>query len=152
MLGRAAPGATLLLNTPRPDDEVWDSLPRPVQEQILAKKITLYAIDASEVAREAGLPGRINTVLQTCFFAISGVLPREEAIAAIKSAIAKTYGRRGAEVVDRNNAAVDRALAALHQVAIPGRGDGQPRAARAGATGRTRLRSPGDRRDDGRAR
>ena len=119
VLGRAAPGATLLLNTPRPETEVWDSLPRPVQKQILAKKITLYAIDASEVAREAGLPGRINTVLQTCFFAISGVLPRDEAIAAIKAAIAKTYGRRGAEVVDRNNAAVDRALAALHQIAIP---------------------------------
>jgi pyruvate-ferredoxin/flavodoxin oxidoreductase len=119
VLGRAAPGATLLLNTPRPETEVWDSLPRPVQKQILAKKITLYAIDASEVAREAGLPGRINTVLQTCFFAISGVLPREEAIAAIKAAIAKTYGRRGAEVVNRNNAAVDRALAALHQIAIP---------------------------------
>jgi pyruvate-ferredoxin/flavodoxin oxidoreductase len=119
VLGRAALGATLLLNTPRPETEVWDSLPRPVQKQILAKKITLYAIDASEVAREAGLPGRINTVLQTCFFAISGVLPREEAIAAIKDAIAKTYGRRGAEVVDRNNAAVDQALAALHQIAIP---------------------------------
>ena len=119
VLGRAAPGATLLLNTPRPAAEVWDSLARPVQKQILAKKITLYAIDASEVARQAGLPGRINTVLQTCFFAISGVLPPEEAIAAIKAAIAKTYGRRGAGVVDRNNAAVDAALAALHQIAIP---------------------------------
>jgi pyruvate-ferredoxin/flavodoxin oxidoreductase len=119
VLGRAAPGATLLLNTPRQEAEVWDSLPRPVQKQILAKKITLYAIDASEVAREAGLPGRINTVLQTCFFAISGVLPRDEAIGAIKSAIAKTYGRRGTEVVERNNAAVDRALAALHQIGIP---------------------------------
>src|SRR5512132_507219 len=73
VLGRAAPGATLLLNTSRPETEVWDSLPRPVQKQILAKKITVYAIDASQVAREAGLPGRINTVLQTCFFAISGV-------------------------------------------------------------------------------
>jgi pyruvate-ferredoxin/flavodoxin oxidoreductase len=120
VLGRAAPGATLLLNTPRPAAEVWDSLPRPVQEQILAKKITLYAIDAGEVAREAGLPGRTNTVLQTCFFAISGVLPRDEAIGAIKSAIAKTYSRRGAEVVERNNAAVDRAVAALHKIDIPG--------------------------------
>jgi pyruvate-ferredoxin/flavodoxin oxidoreductase len=119
VLGRAAPGATLLLNSPRPAGEVWDSLPRPVQEQILAKQITLYAIDASQVAREAGLPGRVNTVLQTCFFAISGVLPADEAIAAIKSSIAKTYGRRGAEVVEQNNAAVDRALAALHQVTIP---------------------------------
>ncbi len=119
VLGVAAPGATLLLNTPRPAAEVWDSLPRPVQDQILAKKITVYAIDATEVAREAGLPGRINTVLQTCFFAISGVLPRDEAIAAIKAAIVKTYGRRGAEVVQRNNAAVDRALASLHLVEVP---------------------------------
>ncbi|HUY49527.1 MAG TPA: pyruvate:ferredoxin (flavodoxin) oxidoreductase [Streptosporangiaceae bacterium] len=119
VLGVAAPGATLLLNTPRPAAEVWDSLPRPVQEQILAKEITVYAIDATQVAREAGLPGRINTVLQTCFFAISGVLPAGEAIEAIKAAIAKTYGRRGAEVVERNNAAVDRALAALHQVTVP---------------------------------
>ena len=119
VLGRAAPGATLLLNSPRPADEVWDSLPRPVQEQILVKKIALYAIDATQVARDAGLPGRINTILQTCFFAISGVLPRDEAIAAIKTAIAKTYGRRGPEVVERNNAAVDQALAALHQITVP---------------------------------
>ena len=121
VLCRAAPGATLLLNSPRPPGEVWDSLPRPVQEQILAKGITLYAIDATQVAQDAGLPGRINTVLQTCFFAISGVLPREEAITAIKAAIAKTYGRRGPEVVARNNAAVDQALAALHQIPVPGR-------------------------------
>ena len=121
VLYRAAPGATLLLNSPHPAGEVWDSLPRPVQEQILAKGITLYVIDASQVARDAGLPGRINTVLQTCFFAISGVLPRDEAIAAIKAAIAKTYGRRGPEVVARNNAAVDQALAALHQIPLPGR-------------------------------
>ena len=102
VLGRAAPGATLLLNSPRPADEVWDSLPRPVQEQILVKKIVLYAIDATQVARDAGLPGRINTILQTCFFAISGVLPRDEAIAAIKTAIAKSLrpprpGGRGAQ-------------------------------------------------------
>ncbi|HEY2127241.1 MAG TPA: pyruvate:ferredoxin (flavodoxin) oxidoreductase [Streptosporangiaceae bacterium] len=121
VLGRAAPGATLLLNSPRPAEQVWDSLPRPVQEQILANGIALYTIDASQVARDAGLPGRINTVLQTCFFAISGVLPREEAIAAIKAAIAKSYSRRGPEVVARNNAAVDQALAALHQVPVPGR-------------------------------
>jgi pyruvate-ferredoxin/flavodoxin oxidoreductase len=119
VLGVAAPGATLLLNTPRPAADVWDSLPRPVQDQILAKHISVYAIDATEVAREAGLPGRINTVLQTCFFAISGVLPRDDAIAAIKAAIAKTYGRRGAEVVERNNAAVDQAVASLHQVKVP---------------------------------
>ena len=121
---RAVPGCArrdAAAEQPAPAGEVWDSLPRPVQEQILAKGITLYAIDATQVARDAGLPGRINTVLQTCFFAISGVLPREEAIAAIKAAIAKTYGRRGPEVVARNNAAVDQALAALHQIPVPGR-------------------------------
>ena len=122
VLGRAAPGATLLLNSPHPPDEVWDSLPRPVQEQILAKSITLYAIDASQVARDGG-PGRAGST-PCCRPASSpspGVLPRDEAIAAIKAAIAKTYGRRGAEVVARNHAAVDQALAALHQIAVPGR-------------------------------
>jgi len=121
VLERAAPGATVLLNTPYPADEVWDSLPRQAQEQILAKALTLYAIDASRVAREAGLGGRVNTVLQTCFFAISGVMPRDEAIKAIKAAIAKTYSRRGPEVIARNDAAVDSALAALNQVEIPRR-------------------------------
>ena len=121
VLGRAAPGATVLLNTPYPADEVWDSLPREAQEQILAKQITLYAIDASKVARDAGLGKRANTVLQTCFFAISGVMPREEAIKAIKTSIVKTYSRRGPEVVAANDAAVDAALAALHQVEHPGR-------------------------------
>jgi pyruvate-ferredoxin/flavodoxin oxidoreductase len=91
-----------------------------VQEQILAKGIELYAIDAGRVAREVGLAGRTNTVLQTCFFAISGVLPRDEAIARIKAAVAKTYGRRGAEVVQRNDEAIDRALAALHRIEVPG--------------------------------
>jgi len=121
VLGRAAPGATVLLNTPHPAEQVWDSLPRDAQEQILAKQLTLYAIDAGRVARDAGLGGRVNTVLQTCFFAISGVMPRDEAIEAIKGAITKTYGRRGPEVVARNHAAVDASLAALHQIEIPGR-------------------------------
>jgi pyruvate-ferredoxin/flavodoxin oxidoreductase len=121
VLGRAAPGATLLLNCPQPPDEVWDALPRPVQEKILAKGIDVYAIDAARIARDVHLAGRTNTVLQTCFFAISGVLPRDEAIGKIKSAIAKTYGRRGAEVVARNQAAVDRALEGLHQIKVPGR-------------------------------
>jgi pyruvate-ferredoxin/flavodoxin oxidoreductase len=119
VLGRAAPGATLLLDCPHPAEEVWDALSRPVQEQILAKRIDVYAIDAGRVARDAGIPGRTNTVLQTCFFAISGVLPRAEAIDRIKAAIRKTYGRRGADVVDRNHAAVDRALEALHRVKVP---------------------------------
>jgi len=121
VLERAAPGAVVLLNTPYPADEAWDSLPREAQEQILAKQLTLYVIDAAQVARDAGLGRRVNTVLQTCFFAISGVLPRDEAIKAIKRAIAKTYSRRGPEVVAQNDAAVDAALAALHQVKVPGR-------------------------------
>ncbi len=120
VLERAAPGATLLLNTPRRADEVWDWLPREAQEQILAKQISLYAIDASAVAREAGLPGRTGIVLQTCFFAISGVMPLDEAIEAIKASATKTYGRRGPEVVARNHAAVDAALAGLHRVETGG--------------------------------
>ena len=136
VLKAAAPGATLLLNTPHPAGEVWDGLPRPVQEQILAKEITVYAIDASQVARAAGLPGRINTVLQTCFFAISGVLPRDEAIGAIKTAIAKTYGKRGRR---RRRAQQRRGRPGAGRPAPghgPGRGDRQPRAGRDGASGR----------------
>ena len=121
VLGRAAPGATLLLDCTHPPDEVWDALPRPVQEKILAKRIDVYAINAGQIARAVGLAGRTNTVLQTCFFAISGVLPRDEAIGKIKSAIAKTYGRRGTEVVEKNQAAVDHALEGLHQIQVPGR-------------------------------
>jgi pyruvate-ferredoxin/flavodoxin oxidoreductase len=119
VLDRAAPGATLLLDCPHPPDRVWAALSRPVQEQILAKRLDVYAIDAGRVARDAGLAGRTNTVLQTCFFAISGVLPPDEAIARIKSAITKTYSRRGEEVVARNHAAVDRALEALHRITVP---------------------------------
>jgi pyruvate-ferredoxin/flavodoxin oxidoreductase len=121
VLGRAADGATLLLNCPRFPDEVWDALSRPIQEQILAKHIDVYVIDASRIAREVGLAGRINIVLQTCFFALSGVLPREQAIERIKAAVAKTYGRRGADVVERNQTAVDRALEGLHRVEAPER-------------------------------
>jgi pyruvate-ferredoxin/flavodoxin oxidoreductase len=119
VLGPAADGATLLLNCPRPPDEVWEALSLPVQEQILAKHIDLYVIDAGRIAREVGLAGRTNIVLQTCFFALSGVMPREQAIERIKAAVEKTYGRRGAEVVARNQAAVDRALDALHRVGVP---------------------------------
>ncbi len=121
VLGRAADGATLLLNCPRPPEEVWDALSRPVQEQILAKHVELYAIDAGRIAREAGLAGRVNIILQTCFFAVSGLLPREQAIARIKAAVAKSYGRRGAEVVERNQSAVDRTLEALHRIDVPDR-------------------------------
>ena len=119
VLGRAEEGATLLLNCPRPPEEVWGSLSRPVQEQIIAKRIELYSIDAARIARTAGLPGRVNTVLQTCFFALSGVLPREQAIERIKTAIAKTYENRGEEIVKRNERAVDGALAGLHRIEVP---------------------------------
>ena len=121
VLDRAATGATLLLNTSQPPDRVWDSLARQVQERILAKRIELYVIDAGRIAREAGLAGRTNTVLQTCFFAIAGVLPRKEAIERIKASIEHSYGRRGAEVVDRNIQAVDRALDGFHRVEFPRR-------------------------------
>ena len=119
VLGCAREGATLLLNAPYPPEELWDHLPGPVQEQVMAKRLSVHTIDADRVAREAGLPGRTNTVLQTCFFAISGVLPRDEAVARVKETIRKTYGRRGPEVVRRNEAAVDAALAALHPVPVP---------------------------------
>ena len=119
VLERAAPGATLLLNCHHPPSRVWEALSRPVQEQILAKRIELYVIDAGRIAREAGLAGRTNTVLQTCFFAISGVLEPGRAIERIKASIAKTYGRRGAEVVERNQRAVDGALEGLHRVELP---------------------------------
>src|SRR5450755_3298490 len=119
VLDRAAPGATLLLNCRQPPDQIWDALARPIQEQILAKQIKLYVIDAGQIARHAGLAGRTNTVLQTCFFAISGVLEREQAIEKIKASIAKTYGKRGPEVVKRNLAAVDHTLQDLHLVELP---------------------------------
>ena len=121
VLDRAAPGATLLLNTRHPADQVWDALARPVQAQILAKGIELYVIDAGAIARDAGLAGRTNTVLQTCFFAISGVLEPEQAIERIKASIAKTYGKRGEEVVKRNQTAVDSSVAGLHRVSLPDR-------------------------------
>ena len=135
-----------------PPDAVWDALSRPVQEQILAKHLDVYAIDAGRIAREAGLAGRINIVLQTCFFAISGVLPREQAIDRIKESITKTYGKRGAEVVARNHAAVDRDARGAAPVEVPEPGDGHPRAAADGARARARVRPHRHRGDDGRPR
>ncbi|SNB62271.1 pyruvate-ferredoxin/flavodoxin oxidoreductase [Arboricoccus pini] len=120
LLHVASPGATFLLNAPYPAEEVWDHLPRPVQQAIIDKKLRFFVIDASAVARQVGLGMRTNTILQTCFFALSGVLPRDEAIAHIKEAIRKTYGRQGQIVIDKNFAAVDAALAHLHEVAVPG--------------------------------
>lgn len=119
MLSAAEPGAVFLLNSPYGPDEVWDHLPRSVQQQIIDKHLKFFVIDAYEVARQTGMGGRINTVMQTCFFAISGVLPREEAIAAIKHAIEKTYGKRGEAVVKKNFAAVDASLEHLHTVQVP---------------------------------
>jgi pyruvate-ferredoxin/flavodoxin oxidoreductase len=116
VLERAAPGAVFLLNSPYGPAEVWDHLPREVQEVILARKLRFYVIDAYKVAKDAGMGGRINTVMQVCFFALSGVLPREEAIGKIKGAIEKTYGKRGEVVVQRNFAAVDETLAHLYEV------------------------------------
>jgi pyruvate-ferredoxin/flavodoxin oxidoreductase len=121
VLKAAEPGATFLLNSPHGPDTVWDHLPRTVQEQIVDKRLRFFVIDGHRVARETGMGGRINTVLQTCFFAISDVLPRDEAIAAIKRAIEKTYGKRGEAVVRRNFAAVDRTLDQLHEVRVPNR-------------------------------
>ncbi|MEU4424763.1 pyruvate:ferredoxin (flavodoxin) oxidoreductase [Actinoplanes sp. NPDC024001] len=117
VLDRAAQGGILLLNSP--PDQVWQDLSRPVQEQILAKGLTVFAIDADRIAADAGLPGRTNTILQTCFFAISGVLPRGEAVARVKQAITKTYAKRGPDVVARNHAAVDATLRALHRITPP---------------------------------
>jgi pyruvate-ferredoxin/flavodoxin oxidoreductase len=119
VLREAAHGATFLLNSPFTADRVWDELPAEVQRTIIDKRLRFFVVDGAKVAREAGLGGRINTVLQTCFFALSGVLPRDEAIAAIKHAIAKSYGRRGEVVLQRNYAAVDASLAALHEVTVP---------------------------------
>jgi pyruvate-ferredoxin/flavodoxin oxidoreductase len=115
----AMPGAVFLLNSPYPASEVWNRIPKAIQQEILRKKIEFYVIDGYQVAREAGMGSRINTIMQTCFFAISGVLPREEAIEQIKKAIKKTYGKRGEAVVQKNFAAVDAALAHLEKVELP---------------------------------
>ena len=119
VLRLAAPGATFLLNSPYGPDEVWDHLPHAMQKRMIALKLRFFVIDASKVAQDVGLRGRTNTVLQTCFFAISGVMPQEEAISHIKASIRKTYGRRGEEVVRRNFQAVDDTLARLFEVRLP---------------------------------
>ena len=119
VLGPAEKGAIFLLNSPYGPDKVWDHLPQQVQRQIIAKSLKFYTIDAYEVAGETGMGVRINTIMQTCFFAISGVLPRDEAIEEIKKAIKKSYGKRGEAVIQKNYAAVDAAVAHLHQVEIP---------------------------------
>ena len=121
----AQPGGTLLINSPYPADQVWEQLPRPMQDKIVELGISLYVIDASTVARAAGLGSRTNTVLQTCFFAISGVMPREEAIEKVKAAITKTYARKSMAIVQKNHEAVDASLAHLHEVQVPASATGQ---------------------------
>ncbi len=120
MLDRAKAGAVFLLNSPTPPDKVWDDLPRRMQQQILDKGLSFYVIDAYKIAGETGMGRRINTIMQTCFFAISGILPRDEAIEKIKDAVKKTYGRKGQRLLERNYAAIDATLAGLHQVQVPG--------------------------------
>ncbi len=119
MLGKAEPGAVFLVNSPYGPDEVWDQIPRPTQQQILDKKLRLFVIDAYGVAKATGMGGRINTIMQTCFFGISGVLPPDEAIEKIKEAIRTTYGRRGDIVVQQNFAAVDHTVSHLYEVKYP---------------------------------
>ena len=119
VLRHAEPGATFLLNSPHGAAETWDRLPADVQARIIELGLELWVIDAEAVAREAGMGGRINTVMQPCFFSLSGVLPQDDAVAAIKVHVEKTHAKRGRTVVERNFAAIDAALAALHRVDVP---------------------------------
>ncbi len=112
-------GGTFLLNTSYSSDEVWEHLPRSIQTAIVDKKLAFYVIDGTTVARSAGMAGRVNTIMQTCFFAISNVLPRDEAIAAIKKSVVKTYGRKGDDIVQMNMRAIDSTLENLHRVQVP---------------------------------
>jgi pyruvate-ferredoxin/flavodoxin oxidoreductase len=119
MLSALVPGGTFLLNTPHGPEEVWDRLPRSVQLELIGKRVKFHVIDATSVARASGMGGRINTIMQVCFFALSGVLPESEAIAEIKEAIRQTYGKKGDEIVQRNLNAVDQTLAHLREVKVP---------------------------------
>jgi pyruvate-ferredoxin/flavodoxin oxidoreductase len=120
MLDKAAEGGVFLLNAAESPDQVWDSLPRRMQQQMIEKKLRFYTIDAYRVAQETGMGRRINTIMQTCFFAISGILPREDAIKRIKHAVEETYGKRGKRIVEQNFHAIDATLANLHEVPVPG--------------------------------
>ena len=119
LLAHAAPEAVFLLNTDIPPEQIWDRLPARVQQQLIAKRIHFYVIDAYKVAQEADMGRRINTVMQTCFFAISGILPEADAIAAIKHAVEKTYGRKGRRIAEFNYQAIDKTVACLHRVELP---------------------------------
>jgi pyruvate-ferredoxin/flavodoxin oxidoreductase len=118
-------GATVLINSPYGADDVWNEIPRDVQQQIVEKKLKLHVIDASGVASSLGLGSRVNTILQTCFFALSGVMPRDKAIEAIKRATEKTYAKKGKAIVEKNFAAIDSAVANLHEVRVPAKATGQ---------------------------
>jgi len=120
MLSALVPGGTFLLNSPFGPDEVWDHLPRAVQEQIIAKKAKFFVIDAYQVARDTGMGSRMNTILQVCFFAISAILPGDQAIEAIRKSIRDTYGKKGEEIVQKNMKAVDETLSHLFEVKVPG--------------------------------
>ena len=119
MLDKASNGAVFLLNTAASKDDAWNTLPKAMQQKIIDKNIRLFIIDAYRVATESGMQRRINTIMQTCFFAISGVLPRDEAITKIKQSVEKTYGKKGKKIVQMNFAAIDATLENLHQVDIP---------------------------------
>ena len=121
VLGHIAPGGVFLLNTPFGPERVWEQLPESAQRQIIEKHARFFAIDAHQVARECHMGGRINTIMQTCFFSISGVLPHDQAIAAIKDSIRNAYSKKGEEIVQMNLAAVDQTLAHLHEVKVPDR-------------------------------
>ena len=123
MLDKAAQNGVFLLNTRHGPEAVWESLPADVQQHIISKNLRFYVIDAYKVAAESGMGRRINTVMQTCFFAISGILPRDDAIGKIKSAVEKTYGRKGSRIVQRNFKAIDNALENLHEVTVPAASD-----------------------------
>jgi len=119
VLATAVPGATVLLNAPFPKEEVWDRLPETIQRQVIDRKLKLYAINAYEVSKATGMGARINTIMQTCFFYLSSILPQDQAIEAIKRAIKKTYGRKGDKIVQMNYNAVDQAVANLHEIPVP---------------------------------
>ena len=119
MLKHARPGATFLINAPYAPDEVWDQIPEKVQKQIIDKNLKFYSIDAYKVARENGMGNRINTVMQTCFFAISDILPKEKAILLIKAAIKKAYGNKGEKILESNYAAVDNSIENLFEIEVP---------------------------------
>lgn len=125
MLSLARPGATFLLNSPYSADEVWNYIPDEVEEQIINKKLKFFVIDAVKLAKETGLGARINTIMQTCFFALTNILPKDKAIECLKHAIEESYGRKGSKVLEMNYKAIDHALSALQEVKIPSRPAGK---------------------------